>query len=61
VPAHTWPDYTCTERDGAGWEVTIDQHDRRLGAVLVSFVHARHATGIPYAKEWLDYSIIESL
>ena len=61
VPAHIWPDYPCDERDGSGWEVTIDQADKRLGAVLVKFVHARHASGVRYASEWLELNRLEPL
>ena len=61
VPARVWPDYPCDERNGAGWEVTIDQADKRLGAVLVKFVNARHASGVRYASEWLELSHLEPL
>ena len=61
VPARIWPDYPCNEHDGSGWEVTIDQADKRLGAVLVKFVHARHASGVRYASEWLELSYLEPL
>ena len=61
VPARIWPTYRCIERDGAGWEVTIEQVDRRLKAVLVEFIHARHATGVRYAKEWLELATLQAL
>ena len=61
VPACVWPDYPCDERNGAGWEVTIDQADKRLDAVLVKFVNARHASGVRYASEWLELSHLEPL
>ena len=59
VPARLWPDYACSERGGAGWEVTIEQTEKRVHAALVSFVHARHASGARYAKEWLDFATLE--
>ena len=61
VPAHIWPDYPCEERNGSGWEVTIDQADKRLSAVLVRFVNARHASGVQYASEWLELNHLEPL
>ena len=61
VPARIWPTYRCIERDGTGWEVTIEQVDRRLRAVLVEFIHARHATGVRYAKEWLELATLQAL
>lgn len=53
VPAHTWPGEACPEHDGKGWEVDIEQVDRRLSAALVRFTHARTAQGGRFAKEWL--------
>ena len=61
VPARLWPTYRCIERDGVGWEVTIEQVDRRLKAVLVEFIHARHAMGVRYAKEWLELAALQAL
>ena len=61
MPAPVWPDYPCDERNGAGWEVTIGQADKRLGAVLVEFVHARHASGVRYAGEWLELKHLEPI
>ena len=60
VPASLWPSETCNEHEGSGWEVTIDQVDRRLNAVQVYFVRARHTTGVRYAKEWLAISALLS-
>ena len=61
VPARIWPDYECAERGGTGWEVTIEQADKRTRAVLLSFVEARHANGARYAKEWLEFSTLEAI
>ena len=58
VPHSVWPDYTCSERDGSGWEVIIDQVDKRAKAVLVRFVYARDQFGKRYSREWLK---LESL
>ena len=55
VPAHVWPSYTCDEHEGAGWEVRVDQVDKRISAVLISFVNARDSRGAPYAREWLKF------
>ena len=53
VPAQLWPSYDCREHGGSGWEVSIDQVDRRLGAALVRFTSARDERGRPFAREWL--------
>ena len=58
VPASIWPTYTCSEHDGRGWEVLIRHTDKRIRAVLVSFVADRNAAGKRYPKEWL---LLESL
>ena len=58
VPASIWPTYTCSEHDGRGWEVKIRHADKRIRAVLVSFVADRNAVGKRYPKEWL---LLESL
>ena len=55
MPAHVWPSYTCDEHGGAGWEVCVDQVDKRINAVLISFVNARDSRGAPYAREWLKF------
>ena len=61
VPAQLWPAYVCQERGGEGWEVSIDQADKRLNAVLVSFVHARDVSGKRFAREWLTLESIVPL
>ena len=53
VPASVWPGETCLEHNGRGWEVVVDQVDRRAGAVLVGFSTARDSRGKRYAREWL--------
>lgn len=53
VPAQLWPSYDCHEHGGSGWEVSIDQVDKRLGAALVRFTSARDERGRPFAREWL--------
>ena len=58
VPAAVWPSYVCTEFGGQGWEVHVEEADRRAGAVLVSFVAARDPSGKRYQQEWLT---LESL
>ena len=58
VPASIWPTYTCSEHDGRGWEVKIRHADKRIRAVLVSFISDRNAVGKRYPKEWL---LLESL
>ena len=58
VPANVYPHESCDERGGDGWEVVIEQTEKRINAALVRFVYARDATGKKYAKEWLK---LESL
>ena len=61
VPPSVWPDYTCSERDGSGWEVIIDQVDKRAKAVLVRFVYARDQVGKRYSREWLKLASLTPL
>ena len=61
VPAGMWPTYTCTERDGAGWEVEVTVVDKRASAVLVSFAVARDASGKRWAREWLTFESLQPL
>jgi hypothetical protein len=56
-----WPTYTCTERDGAGWEVEVTVVDKRASAVLVSFAVARDASGKRWAREWLTFESLQPL
>ena len=58
VPANVYPRESCDEREGTGWEVVIEQTEKRINAALVKFVYARDMTGRKYAKEWLT---LESL
>jgi len=61
VPAAVWPLERCNEHGGAGWTIEVCQVDRRVRAALVGFVHARHESGMRYAKEWLEFDSIEPL
>jgi hypothetical protein len=61
VPAHVWPEESCSEHDGAGWEVTIRQADKHVHAVLVHFVHARDTRGRRFASEWLKFDAVSQL
>ena len=58
VPANIYPSEHCRENSGAGWDVIIDEVDRRLNAALVRFVHARDAGGNEFTRVWLK---LESL
>ena len=61
VPARVWPKESCPEHKGKGWEVTINQVDRRLGAALVRFVTARDKRNRCFASEWLHFSSLKAL
>ena len=61
VPARVWPRESCHEHKGKGWEVTIDQVDRRLEAALVCFVSARDKHNRCFASEWLHLSSLSAL
>ena len=56
-----WPDYSCSEHDGRGWEVVVDQVERRAGAALVNFTTARDACGKRYTREWLRLELLTPL
>ena len=49
VPRSMWPDYTCNEHSGKGWEVLITKVNQQ--AATVAFIHAVTARGLPYADE----------
>jgi hypothetical protein len=53
VPASIWPDEPCHEHDGQGWQATITQVDRRLGAVFIKLLQARNAQGRRFVGNWL--------
>jgi hypothetical protein len=52
VPAKLWPDYSCDEHGGEGWEAQV----RRCanGRATVKFLHARDAEGNEYPDEHLS-------
>ena len=60
APAALWPAEQCRENGGSGWDVVIDQVDRRLRAALVRFTSARDAMGKRYAREWLEMKSLRS-
>ena len=61
APAHVWLRETCHERKGAGWEVSIIDVDTTIGAVHVTFVHARTKRGKKFASEWLIFSALNPI
>ena len=61
VPAHVWPAESCEEYDGAGWEVVIEQVDKRLHAAQIRFVYARNAKRRRFALEWLSLEVLQPL
>ena len=60
VPASLWPDYSCSEHEGAGWSAVVRQVERRASAVLVSFSHARDSQGRAYPDEWLELASLRA-
>jgi hypothetical protein len=52
VPASIWPDYSCDEHGGEGWEARV----RRCayGRATVHFLHARDSAGKGYPDEHLS-------
>ena len=59
VPAHLWPDYTCDEHGGDGWEAQVTRCVR--GRATVRFLHAKDAQGDSYPDEHLDVSVLTPL
>ena len=59
IPAETWPDETCLEHDGAGWEATVERCSTR--GATVSFSNARTARGRRYGDVQLKLSALQPL
>ena len=59
VPASVYPQYTCTERAGAGWECLVISATGV--SAVVRFTHARTADGRPYADERLPLHAVQPL
>jgi len=60
VPSSCWPTYDCSEQGGRGW-VAVIRRERANGLVLVRFVDARDARGVPYRNVWLCSRMLEPL
>ena len=59
VPAAVYPQYTCSERGGAGWECLVISATGV--SAVVRFLHARAADGRPYADERLPLHALQPL
>ena len=59
VPRAAWPEYPCTERNGAGWEAVIGKVVR--GVARVHFLYNMTPRGIPYADVDLALSALSPL
>jgi len=59
VPSRIWPDEQCSELGGRGWAASVTQVERRIGAVLIKFTHARGPTGNRFRSEWLTLDSVE--
>ena len=59
IPAMTWPDETCLEHDGAGWEATVERCSTR--GATVSFSNARTARGRHHGDVQLKLSALQPL
>ena len=59
VPSRIWPDEQCSELGGRGWAASVTQVERRIGAVLIKFIHARGPTGNRFRSEWLTLDSVE--
>ena len=57
IPAIVWPDETCLEHDGSGWEGVIRRCSAR--GATVSFTTARAACGRPYGDARLDLAALQ--
>ena len=54
VPREMWPDYSCTEHNGKGWEVEITEtsKDKRYGRCR--FIKNTDPNGRPFFSEWIE-------
>ena len=59
VPRERWPDYSCDEHDGAGWEAKIVNVSTAWG--FVDFTRATDDNGLPYKKEWIKLDELQPL
>ena len=60
VPASLWPDYTCHEHGGRGWDAVV--HSVKRGAATVRFSTLRHDDGSrDKSAYYLDVSALEPL
>ena len=57
--AVVYPQYTCSERGGAGWECLVISATGV--SAVVRFLHARAADGRPYADERLPLHALQPL
>ena len=54
IPREHWPNETCVEHAGRGWEVTIVKRHRDWALCRFSF--ARDGEGRPYMDEWRRFA-----
>ena len=59
VPASIWPDYTCIENDGAGWNVEVLRTSK--GRSLIHFTDAKLSNGSRYGDMWISSSVLSEI